>query len=142
MAETYSFEEVADFVRQRSGWRREISASTSLQNDMKLYGDDIHELMKDYAKRYNVDKSNYLWYFHTGEEGIGIGSLFFKPPYRRVKEIPITLALLHESANRGRWALEYPEHTLPKYRIDIFINIIFAVLLLAGVIAIVILKFL
>ena len=79
---------------------------------------------------------NYLYYFHTDEEGHSnsIGRIFFKAPYERVKQIPVSPALLFESANEGRWLFTYPEHSLPKRRYDILINQIVVVLFIIFVI--------
>jgi hypothetical protein len=83
-----------------------------------------------------VDLSTYLWYFHTGEEGIGIGALFSRPPNARVQEIPITLAMLLEFANRGRWEVSYPEHELPARRVDLLVNLGCVIVSFAGLLLI------
>jgi hypothetical protein len=92
--------------------------------------------MEEYANIFNVDMSGYLWYFHADEEGgwNSFGSLFFQPPYRRVKHIPVTPALLLEMANKGRWDIQYPAHQLPKRRWDIIIDQALLVVILAWVI--------
>ena len=70
--------------------------------------------------------SGYLWYFHAAEEiGFGIGAIFFDPPNYRVKRMPVTPAMLTEFANKGKWDIVYPDHTLPKYRYDLLINTVF-----------------
>jgi len=103
-----------------------IGGDASLQQDWKLYGDDIDELLEDFVTRFDVDMSGYLWYFHTGEEGgPSLGSLLFKPPHQRVEEIPITVAMLRDAANSGRWAVDYPDHEAPGVRYDLWIDRIF-----------------
>jgi len=89
---------------------------------MGVYGDDFHELMNTYAETFDVDMSEYLWYFHTNEEGINIGMLFFRPPYMRVKRIPVTPLMLNEFVELKRWYIEYPEHKLPYKRYDLIIS--------------------
>ena len=65
----------------------------------------------------------FLWYFHYGEEANSFPSgLFFKPPNYRVERIPITPEMLLQFAKSGKWAIDYPEHTLPKVRYDMVIN--------------------
>lgn len=124
-----AFDDVAEFVREWTRFRR-ITDVTTLQSDIGLYGDDIDVFLADYAKRFGVDMAGFLWYFHTGEDGTNIGALFFSPPNARVKEIPITVGMLHEFAQQGRWAVEYPEHELPRSRPDILVNQIFALVVI------------
>ncbi|QYF86864.1 DUF1493 family protein [Brevundimonas sp. PAMC22021] len=78
--------------------------------------------MDDFSERFEVDGADYLWYFHHGEEGWSLGALFFKPIYRRVARIPITLATLTEAARTRRWPVVYPPHHVPRRRWDILIN--------------------
>jgi hypothetical protein len=117
-----TFDEVAAFVRERTGFRGPLTVTTVLQFGIGVYGDDMDDLLAGYAKRYGVDLSRYLWYFHTGEEGFNIGGLFFPPPNAGVRTIPITLGMLREFAELGRWAVEYPSHELPRSRWDIRLN--------------------
>lgn len=89
-------------------------------------------LLHAYRRQFGVDMSSYLWYFHTGEEGINLGALFFSPPYSQVQEIPITLGMLRQFAESRRWTIEYPAHTLLKHRYDIWINWFLLLLLIVG----------
>jgi hypothetical protein len=92
-----------------------LKHDTSLQDDLGVAGDDFDELVGDYAERFGVDISGYRWYFHHDAEGSGPADLFFKQPsYER---IAVTPTLLLESANAGRWMLEYPQHRGPRRRI-------------------------
>ena len=101
----------------------ELNINSDINEDLGVDGDDFFELMEAFSKNFNVDISNYLWYFHHGEEGLNIpGGIFFKPPYNRVNRIVITPKILLESANSKKWLIEYPEHNLPKKRYDILIN--------------------
>jgi hypothetical protein len=125
-----SFEEIAAFVRHQTGCREEVRPETSLQDDVGVYGDDMDDFLAAYAHRFAVDLSEYLWYFHTGEEGfLSIGGLIVPPPNARVDEIPITVSMLKEYSDRGRWAVEYPPHQLPKGRPDLRINQAFGIVL-------------
>lgn len=85
-------------------------------------GDDFAELMEAYAKQFGVEMNGYRWYFHHEDEGWNLGGLFFKPPNRRVKRIPVTPKMLASFANQGRWSIDYPEHHIPKKRVDILFN--------------------
>ncbi len=87
-----------------------------------VVGDDFHELMELLSKKYKIDMAEYLWYFHSDEEGLNFGGLFFKPPYERVNRIPVTPKVLYEAAKAKRWLIEYPEHSLPEKRTDLLIG--------------------
>lgn len=128
----YSIDEILRFLEERIGVK-DIKADDDLELIHGLYGDDVDEVLSDYSKRFNVNLYNYLWYFHTREEGSwqSIGGSFFKPPNERVKRIPITARVLLNAANQGKWSIEYPPHTLPERRWDIVINqVMLAILLL------------
>jgi Protein of unknown function (DUF1493) len=130
-----SFDEIAAFVCDHAGANRAyVTEGTSLQDDIGLYGDDIDHLMLEYSKRFGVDLSGYLWYFHTGEDGFGIGALLFRPPDMRVKRIPITVGMLHDFANQGRWAVEYPMHELPRWRMDVTIDVLLAIVFIGFIV--------
>ena len=121
----YSFDEIKSFIVNKTGCEEdEVTSNCDIMNDLGCSGDDFHELINEYAKKFNVNMDNYLWYFHTGEEGHSnsIGRIFFKAPYERVKQIPITPTFLLGSANKRKWLLTYPDHLLPKRRYDILIN--------------------
>jgi hypothetical protein len=121
----HTFDDIINFLKKKLG-RKVISTDSDVYKDLGCVGDDFHELMEVYAKTFHVDLTDYLWYFHTNEEGWSLGALFFKPPYSRVKRIPVTARMLLNFANSGKWAVKYPNHRLPKKRYDILINQIFA----------------
>lgn len=113
----------------------EYADTNKLEDDSDLYeagikGDDFHNMIKWYTKNYSVDMSNYLWYFHTDEEGQNFGGLFFKPPYKRVERIPITPRLLAKFIKTKKWDIDYPNHSIPKLRVDLMINWIMILLFL------------
>jgi hypothetical protein len=128
----YSQEQIFEFIKARSGIDL-LSIDDDLLNDLGISGDDFHELIAEYQKEFNVDMAGYLWYFHSDEEGNNIGGAFFSPPYERVNHIPVTPSKLLEFANKGHWDIKYPEHTLPKYRLDIIINIVLIIVFLSWV---------
>ena len=115
-------EEIIQFLKEET-YEEVITSKTDIFNECGISGDDSHELIEKYQMKYNVDMSNYLWYFHCDEEGTSfISGMFFKPPYKRVTRIPITPKMLTDFANSKRWNIDYPEHKLPKYRYDIIFN--------------------
>ena len=119
----YSFFEIKNFIIYKCGCDdNEVTYDCDIVNDLGYWGDDLDEIIDEYSKKFNVDMSTYLWYFHAKEEGHNIGSVFFKAPDERVKHIAVTPTLLLESANSGRWLVSYPEHKLPKKRYDIMVN--------------------
>jgi len=119
----YTSESIFQFLNKYSNGKP-LHLETDIVNSLDIYGDDIDELLADFANTFKVDMSQYLWYFHTEEEGQNLGGLFFKSPNRRVRRIPITPQMLLEFANTGKWNVNYPIHKLPKYRIDLLINFI------------------
>jgi hypothetical protein len=96
----YALDDIIEFIKEQTAIK-DVNPEDDLLNDLGCSGDDHHEFMAEYAKKHKVDMNSYLWYFHADEEGQNIGSTFFKPPYERVKHIPITPLILLESANKG-----------------------------------------
>jgi len=133
-------DEIINFLRTATCTDKEILPETTLHNDFGVCGDDMWELLEEYSQKFNVDLSGFLWYFHSAEEGVNFGGLFFKPPDERVPHIPITVMMLCEYANSGKWSLLYPPHQIPEHRIDILINKIIGSLMLIGVVIVIILK--
>jgi acyl carrier protein len=119
-----SITDIYNFIAERSSVNAEaLAPDMDLCRDLGIEGDDFFELEAEFEKRFSVDMSTYRWYFHHGEEGwFSIGALFFKSPYLRVQRIPITPALLLQSANAHTWQLSYPEHQLPPRRLDLLFN--------------------
>lgn len=124
--EQYSLEEIYAFLISQLGIaaeRKKLRPEISLHDDLHVDGEDFWELEEAFAKRFNVDMSNYRWYFHHGDEAsLNFGGLFFAPPNKRVKSIPVTPKVLMDSANAGKWVIEYPPHKLPDARYDMYIN--------------------
>jgi hypothetical protein len=122
-ATKYSLIDIVNFIVHKTGCKEnEVTPSCDIKNDLGCWGDDFHELIDEYSKKFNVDMTSYLWYFHSNEEGLSIGGIFIKPPYERVTLISVTPTILLDCANQGKWLLKYPEHNLPKRRYDILIN--------------------
>lgn len=90
-----SFDEVVALVREQTAYRGPITETTSLQRDIGVYGDDMDELLDAYSKR------------------------FIPPPNERVAEIPITVGMLKQFAETGKWVIDYPAHSVPRRRWDV-----------------------
>jgi hypothetical protein len=100
-----------------------LLADCDLERDVGITGDDFDELIIAFAEEFGVNMDCYLWYFHHAEEvTFNPGALFFRPPYRRVKHIPVTPELLLSSASTGSWPDIYPEHSIPSRRYDLLLN--------------------
>lgn len=92
------------------------------------------EMMEKYSKQYEVDMSDYLWYFHANEEGSNLGGFFYEPPNKRVKRIPVTPKMLSDFIETKRWKIDYPKHTFPDKRPDLLINQFVIIALVVGII--------
>jgi len=114
-------EEIIEFIKSKS-CVDEVNIDSDIFKDLSMYGDDFHELIEEFSINYSVDMSKYLWYFHADEEGQNIGGVFFDPPYKMVKRIPVTPTMLSDFATKGVWYINYPEHSIPKKRYDLLIN--------------------
>jgi len=99
-----------------------MNSEVDIFYDLGVTGDDFHEMIEKYEKKFNVDMTSYLWYFHADEEGQNTGGIFFKAPNERVNRIPLTPKMLVDFANKGKWTINYPKHNLHKRRYDIIIN--------------------
>ncbi|MEQ8177260.1 MAG: DUF1493 family protein [Amphiplicatus sp.] len=132
----YSQKDILAFIEGEWGSFPKRFNPSDIFESLGITGDDAWDFIENYSARFKVDLSSFLWYFHADEEGMNIpGGIVFTPPSARVKRIPISVMLLLESANAGRWMLEYPPHTLPKWRYDLFINLSFLFAFLAALTA-------
>lgn len=111
-----------EFVADACDYPDLLSLSDDILREIRMTGDDAADFMLEFGQRFDVDLSSYRWYFHTEEEGYSIGSLLFKSPNQRVTRIPITLETLANSIETKRWSVEYPDHTLPRFRRDLAID--------------------
>lgn len=100
--------EIKNFFEKEWGDTEELLPDSDILGELGITGDDTDELLWKYAELYSVDMQGYLWYFHTEEEGV---RFFPTHPYERLGgKIPITLNLLADFANKGKWDYPYPEH--------------------------------
>ena len=116
-----SIENILEFVSEYSG-EKGLNKNSDIEGELRVHGDDWHEMIEKFGKKYQVDMTTYLWYFHSSEEGFNIGNLFFLAPYDRVERIPVTPQDLFRIATNQIWDFEYPEHELPKRRYDLLIG--------------------
>lgn len=131
MTDMHKVDEIIVFLTDLAG-TDEINPDSDIFNDVGMVGDDFHEMIEKYSKKFSVDMCGYLWYFHADEEGNNIGGSFFTPPYERVKRIPVTPLMLTSFANLQKWDMQYPEHILPKKRYDLLVNTMLLGLVLTG----------
>ena len=134
-------QEIINFI-EKEFWESNLNSNSDVFAEVGVSGDDCDDLMVTYQKKYQVDMSECLWYFHHEEEGSWntIGGSFFQRPNERVKRIPNKTKMLTEFANSKKWNVDYPEHNLPKYRYDIIISWSFIILLIILITIIIFLK--
>lgn len=114
--------QVSNFLERFEPPTRVMSDDEDLFDALGIEGDDAVEFMDAFVTRFDIDATTYRWYFHHADEGWNLGGLFFRPIYRRVERIPITVAVLTEAVRTRRWPILYPDHVLPRRRWDILIN--------------------
>ena len=112
-----------------------LSDDADIFDSLGIDGDDAFEFIERLATKFDIDITNYRWYFHHDEEGFNIGGWIFKSPDRRVGRIPITPQVLAEAIRIKRWPLAYPEHTLPSVRWDIRFSQVFFLAIIAVLVA-------
>ncbi len=105
-------------------WDKDICLSTGsdIFKQLGISGDDGFEFIEQFSNKHEINMTNYRWFFHHDEEGFNIGGFLFKPPNKRVDRIPITPELLAEAIYTKQWPLQYPQHELPKTRLDLRFN--------------------
>jgi len=120
MRYTLDITEIIHFVAIESGAKIDIiHANTDIVDELGFVGDDFHELMTSYSNKYQVNMDEYLWYFHSEDEGLNIWSFIFKSPSAKVNRIPVTPEMLLNFAVKSKWQVVYPEHKVPTNRNDI-----------------------
>lgn len=123
--------EIIDFI-ETEYWKSNLQSNSDIFETVRISGDDSFELIEKFSKKYDVDISNFLWYFHHEEEGSwnSIGGYFHKSPDKLVKRIPITPKMLTKFAETKKWEINYPIHKLPEKRKDLILNQILVVTIL------------
>ncbi len=99
-------EAVAQFVADEVGVRRDKVTDSRLREDLGVDGDDAHDLLIAFAKRFHVRDENFVVTDHFGPEG----SWFpFALMFRRMKLLPMTIQDLIDSAAAGVWRISSKE---------------------------------
>jgi len=70
-----TIDEIIELIKKLSS-EETIEPTTDIFKDAGLVGDDFDEMIEKFALKYSVDMTSYIWYFHTDEEGLSIGSFF------------------------------------------------------------------
>lgn len=75
-------ENILNFIRDELGKNEKVSLSSSLQDDLNIYGDDAVDLLISFSKKFyvKVDEFNAADFFRG--EGYDIFSLFKKKTYK------------------------------------------------------------
>ncbi|MFT6320188.1 MAG: hypothetical protein ACJAT4_001110 [Granulosicoccus sp.] len=124
--------EINDFIETITGESLE-SFDVDIFKDLRIAGDDFHEMIFEFSEKYKVNMDDYLWYFHADEEGImNLGALLFKPPYLRVERIPITPNMLLQFAKSKKWLINYPIHNIPEKRYDLIFTEVIIIVFIVG----------
>ena len=122
-----TFDEIVVLIREQTRFDGPLTPDTALQTDLGLEADELYEFMAEFGRRFAVNLEGFVWYFHGSEDMFNPGGLIFRPPFRRVERIPITVGMLVGFVERGRWDLVYPRHVVPSLPWDIIITwVIFA----------------
>ena len=97
-------EEIKDFVMAEKLVRKreKLLASTRLSEDIGLEGDDADEFLEAFAKKFNVDFSQFDFHKYFAEEGWDpIRFFIYMTGLRKFKAI--TLMDLEKAAEAGKW---------------------------------------
>jgi len=124
---------LTEFLKEFGNECEPLPGDTDLFERLRIDGDDASEFIQQFAAKFDVDVTNFRWYFHHGEEGFNLAALFFRSPDRRVQRIPIMPDVLLEAIRTKHWPLQYPEHRLPKVRWDTVFALPATLLLIAVV---------
>ena len=100
---------VRAFVHEQVPWLPlNMAPGTDVVDDAGIYGDDVWQLVDDFATRFAVRMDGFRWYHHSGEEGCNPLWLLVKPWWARKTHVPIRLSDLVASARGGEWCVPYP----------------------------------
>lgn len=100
---------IIEFISSESGCpKSKINENSDLNYDLKICGDDFHELIEKYSEKYKVNLDNYLWHYHSEEE-VTFNLIPSRTKTHEVieKYIPVTPIMLLEFAKLKSWNLSY-----------------------------------
>lgn len=63
--------EIIDFI-ETEYWKSNLQSNSDIFETVRISGDDCFELIEKFSKKYDVDISNFLWYFHHKKKEVGI----------------------------------------------------------------------
>jgi len=112
------YETLHKFLRA-SEWKEEVKDG-ELHPDSDLwenFGNDgwtWEDFFMEYQDRFEVNLDGYVWYFHHEDGEVDWFEGIFPTRDQLVTRIPVTPAILLDSARLGRWSISYPEHEFPK----------------------------
>lgn len=129
----YTIEDVINFLKNQS-LVDEIDPQTNICDDIGMRGDDFDEMMMAYAGKFSVDMTDYLWYFHSEEEGSWTSISLFPRANEQVKRIPITPTMLTDFANSGKWNVVYPEHKITLTEFNSYFTLLIFIVLIGWIV--------
>ena len=96
----------------------QLSATSRLEEDLGVSGDDAADLLEAFSTRYSVDLSSIRPHRHFWPEGLFF--TLFLPRWLRDQlkdhgRYPVTIGHLVDVARAGHW-FDPPEHGMPKHR--------------------------
>lgn len=69
-------EEIKVFFEENAGIKRsKIGLNSTMEKDLGITGDDADEIMANFFKKFNIDRSNFNSSLYFGEEGIDLLNL-------------------------------------------------------------------
>jgi len=82
-------EDIMQFLQKYSFDNKIVTSESDIFHDFGLTGDDCGEFLYAYQKTFNVDMTNYLWYFHHDEESkwTSIGGYFLNHQAKELVEL-------------------------------------------------------
>jgi hypothetical protein len=80
--------------------KREIKRETTLEGDLKIYGDDSDEFFMSFGKEYNVDVSQFPIGDYFSNEGSHLLLWLIGKPKRKIKQL--TIGHLEKAIIAGR----------------------------------------
>ncbi|MFK8102492.1 MAG: DUF1493 family protein [Saprospiraceae bacterium] len=100
------FDEILDFVYQERGkYKGELTRNTELEHDLGITGDDAHEFMEAFFKKFQIKEKAFDLNKYFEPEGFSLINLKWLFGKRTAKEIrkPIRLGHLEKVAESGYW---------------------------------------
>jgi len=105
-----SFELVLHFVKNQIGKHNFfLTKETTIENDLRITGDDADEFMIEFFKEFQIDVKDYDFRNHFEVEGFALFNLAkligLKTYHSNKETIPITLGHLEKVVKMKKWEL-------------------------------------